>query len=257
MIRDRVRQGLRAGGFAGATATMTAMCAAHVAASPPERREEVIAGWVQRWSSTLLRLFAIRTVVHGAAPPPTKKGERGRLIVANHRSAIDIGVMLSTFGGRMVSRADLSQWPVVGAAAKLGGTIFVDRADARSGMVVMRAMQKHLEAGDTVTIFPEGTTFEGDEVRPFHGGAFIAAARARAEVLPVGLAYPSASGAAFVGESFMSHLGRMAMASSPTCVGVAVGAPILAEGKKAAELTKLAEAAVQAAVHEARAACGP
>lgn len=257
MIRDHVRQAYRAGGFAGVTATMTAICAAQAAAAPPDRRDAVIAEWVRRWSSALLRLFSISVAIKGDVPIPTKEPGRGRLIVANHRSAIDIGVMLSTFGGRMVSRADLGSWPVVGKAAKLGGTIFVDRADARSGMVVMRTMQKCLQAGDTVTIFPEGTTFLGDEVRPFHGGAFIAAARADVEVLPVGLAYPAASDAAFVGESFLSHLGRMAKTSRPTRVGVAVGAPIQTKGRKAAELTRLAQAAVQAAVLEAREVAGP
>jgi 1-acyl-sn-glycerol-3-phosphate acyltransferase len=257
MVRDRVRQFARAGGFASATAVMTALCAAHVARSAPEQRDLIIELWVRRWSSALLRLFAISTEIRGSVPPPTRKGDRGRLIVANHRSAIDIGVMLSTFGGRMVSRADLSQWPIVGAAAKLGGTIFVDRADARSGMMTMRLMEKHLKAGETVAIFPEGTTFSGDEVRPFHGGAFIAAARAGVEILPVGLAYPAKSDAQFVNETFMNHLSRMARSGQPTRVGVAVGAPIDARGKKAAQLTALAQAAVVTAVTTARAVIGP
>ena len=114
--------------------------------------------------------------------------------MTNHRSAIDIGVVLATFGGTMVSRADLASWPVVGAAARAVGTVFVDRSSAKSGAATIRAIQKHLEEGQTINLFPEGTTFDGDEVRPFHGGAFVSAVRAEAEVLPVGLAYPRALG---------------------------------------------------------------
>jgi 1-acyl-sn-glycerol-3-phosphate acyltransferase len=258
LIRDRARQVVRAGGFVVATSAYMGLAAVNAKAFPSPHGDVVTELWTRRWAATLLRLFDIRLEIRGSVPPPTKKGrDRGRLIVANHRSAIDIGVMLATFGGRLVSRADLSGWPVIGAAARMAGTIFVDRQDARSGMITMRLMEKHLKDGDTVTIFPEGTTFPGDEVRPFHGGAFISAARASAEILPVGLAYPEKSDAAFVNETFMSHLNRMSMAPNATRVGVAVGPAIQTLGRKATELTRLAHAAVVEQVAVARELAGP
>lgn len=257
MIRDRARQALRASGLVMATGTYMGLAALNSKAFPAPHRDVVTELWAQRWARMLLRLFDIHLDIRGAIPRPTKKGERGRLIVANHRSAIDIGVMLATFGGRLVSRADLSSWPVIGAAARMAGTIFVDRQDARSGMITMRLMEKHLKEGDTVSIFPEGTTFLGDEIRPFHGGAFIAAARANAEILPVGIAYPEKSDAAFVNETFMSHLNRMSRAANPTRVGVAVGPAIEPLGRKAAELTRVSQAAVTEQVRIAREVCGP
>ena len=78
----------------------------------------------------LLTLFAVTVDLRGqVAPAP----DRGRLVVANHRSTIDIAILLRAFGGRMVSREDLSGWPLLGAAARSVGTIFVDRDDAMSG----------------------------------------------------------------------------------------------------------------------------
>jgi lyso-ornithine lipid O-acyltransferase len=254
--RDRARQAARAGGFALATAAMLPLFVTHHRRAPETDRDLVRELWVRRWASSLLRLFAIDVVIGGGAvPPPTKRGDRGRLIVTNHRSAIDIGVVLATFGGTMVSRADLATWPLVGAAARSVGTVFVDRASAKSGASTIRAIQRHLEDGQTITLFPEGTTYAGDEVRPFHGGAFIAAARAGAEVLPVGLAYPAASGAAFLDESFVAHLGRMAR-SAGTRMAIAVGAP-LPSGLRAAALTEQAHAAVSRLVRDARALAGP
>ena len=38
-------------------------------------------------------------------------------------------------------------------------------------------------------LYPEGTTYSGDEVRPFRAGAFLAAQRTGAEIVPVGIAY--------------------------------------------------------------------
>jgi 1-acyl-sn-glycerol-3-phosphate acyltransferase len=155
-----------------------------------------------------------------------------------------------------VSRADVAGWPIVGTAARAVGTVFVDRSSAESGAATIRVIQKHLEAGRTIALFPEGTTFDGDEVRPFRGGAFIAAARAGAEILPVGLAYPRASGAAYVGETFPRHLARLAT-SRATRMVVAVGAPFVARrGTRARDLTEQARAQVAAAVGRARARCG-
>ncbi|MBX3200016.1 MAG: 1-acyl-sn-glycerol-3-phosphate acyltransferase [Labilithrix sp.] len=256
VIRDRARQVYRAGGFLAATSAMLPLYLARHGSAAEADKDAVRDRWVKRWARGLLRLFAIDVVVAGTVPPATRRGERGRLIVTNHRSAIDIGVLLATFGGTMVSRADLATWPVVGAAARSVGTVFVDRSSAKSGAATIRAIQRALEGGQTITIFPEGTTFGGDEVRPFHGGAFIAAARAGAEILPVGLAYPASSGAAFLDETFLAHLGRMAK-SDATRMGIAVGAPIAAKGVGARELTQRAHADVRSLVVEARALVGP
>jgi 1-acyl-sn-glycerol-3-phosphate acyltransferase len=257
-MRQKLRQAFRASGFVGLTAGMLPLYLAHYNKVGDEQKDTVRDLWVRRWARGLLSLFRIDMVVLGSVPPPTRtrRGERGRLIVSNHRSAADIGVLLATFGGTMVSRADLANWPVVGAAARSVGTVFVDRANAESGAATIRAIQHRLEDGATIILFPEGTTYEGDEVRPFFGGAFIAATRAGAEVLPVGLAYPKASGAAFVNETFPQHLARMAKSDGARMV-VTVGAPIdVAKGSRAGPLTKRAHADVSALVAKARASCG-
>lgn len=256
-VTERARQAARASGFLGLTALMLPPFLARMAATSEADRDAVRDAWVGRWARGLLRLFAIEVVIDGVVPAPTQGHGRGRVVVSNHRSAIDIGVVLSTFGGTMVSRADLATWPVLGAAARAVGTVFVDRASAKSGAATIRSMQKLLEEGQTINLFPEGTTFEGDEVRPFHGGAFVSAVRAEAEILPVGIAYPSASGAAFIDETFPSHLARMAK-SGATRMVVSVGTPFVArKSDRATDLTKRAHAEVQALVHRARERCGP
>jgi 1-acyl-sn-glycerol-3-phosphate acyltransferase len=246
------RRAVRAGGFAAITAAMLPPFVARLALARDEDRAGVRDRWVQRWSDALLALFSIGVL---APSPPRRERGRGRLVVANHRSTIDIAVLLRTFGGRMVSRADLSGWPLVGAAARSVGTIFVDRGSAMSGAKTIRLIRDALQGGDTVCLFPEGTTFEGDVVHPFHAGAFVSALRTRAEIVPVGLAYERGSGAAFVGEPFLKHLERMAGAE-PSRVVACVGEPfIVGEHARAAEICDRTHAAVQALVNEARALC--
>jgi 1-acyl-sn-glycerol-3-phosphate acyltransferase len=193
-------------------------------------------------------MFGVTAVTLGAMPA---RG-RGRLVVANHRSTADILVLLRAFGGHMVSRGDLTRWPLVGAAARAVGTLFVERSNAVSGAQAVRAIRDRLAEGHTVIVFPEGTTFPDDEVRPFHTGAFIGAVRGGAEILPVGLAYGKGSGAAFVNESFPAHLARMA-AARPSKVVMCVGEPLaVPEDARAAPLRDLAHAEVQRLVRDAR-----
>lgn len=214
-------------------------------------RERVRDEWTRRWSRALLELFSISRKIEGISHPST----RGRLVVANHRSTIDIGILLETFGGRLVSRADLATWPVIGIAARKSGTIFVDRSSKSSGASVVRAMTTSLERGDTICVFPEGTTFADDEVRSFHPGGFTAAIRAHAEIIPVGIVYDHGSEAAFLDEPFVAHLARLAGAKRSR-VRVVIGDPIEARGDSRS-LAIEAHDAVQTLVNRGRALFEP
>jgi 1-acyl-sn-glycerol-3-phosphate acyltransferase len=231
-VSGTLRKAARAGGFVGVTGAMLPAFYLRQKLTKKDDEREVRDRWVSRWSGALLSLFSIRCTIDGDIPPLST--ERGRLVVVNHRSAVDIGILLHAFGGKMLSRADIARWPVIGPAAKIVGTIFVDRGSSQSGVVAIRKIEGELKRGETVNMFPEGTTFDGDVVRPFQRGGFVAARAARAEILPVGLAYEKGSGAAFFNETFMSHLGRMSAAAQPTRVVMAIGAPFIATDPSAA-----------------------
>jgi 1-acyl-sn-glycerol-3-phosphate acyltransferase len=249
-LRRELRRIRRIAGFGGLTGAMLPAFVAHKALAGEDARDAVRERWVRRWSSSLLDLFGVRVVVDGVAPPASPG--RGRLVVANHRSTADILVLLRSFGGHMVSRADLAHWPLVGPAARAVGTLFVDRADAVSGATALRTLRTRLAHGSTLIAFPEGTTFAEDVVQPFYSGCFIAAARAGAEIVPAGLAYATGSGAAFVNESFPAHLARMA-AAPPSRAALCIGQPIaLDAGAKPAQVRDAAHDAVQALVTRAR-----
>ena len=256
-MNKQVRKVGRTAGFVGLTAAMLPGMLGHVAASSDDRRELIRDRWTRKWAKTLLSLFGIEVVIDGNVPPSTLGSGRGRLVVSNHRSALDIGIILSNFGGTMVSRGDLAKWPLLGAAARSVGTVFVNRGNAESGAATMRSIQRELESGRTIGIFPEGTTFDGDEVRPFHAGAFVSAVRAEAEIVPIGVAYPKTSAAAFFNETFLSHLDRLSK-GDPTRMVVCVGEPfVVRRGMKAREVTDRTYEAVKALVGRARERCGP
>jgi 1-acyl-sn-glycerol-3-phosphate acyltransferase len=242
-----VRTG-RIAGFGALTSTMLSAFLVRRSVVPTADRDLLRERWLGVWCAAMLRMFGVRVIVRGDLPA---RG-RGHLVVANHRSTADILLLLRTFGGRMVSRADLARWPLIGFGARVVGTVFVERADAASGATAVRAMRSRLAEGSPVIVFPEGTTFPDDDVRPFRSGGFVAALHAHADVVPVGIAYASGSGAAFVGESFPAHLARVA-AARPSRVVACIG-PVLtpADGERPASLRDRAHAEVQRLVREAR-----
>ncbi len=245
-----LRRVLRTTGFVGVTLSMLPLYVARDTMSLEANKRALRDRWTGRWSRALLEIFGVeRTVAKGGVTRSTG----GRLVVANHRSTIDVALLLETFGGHVMSRSDLSKWPVVGVAARRTGTIFVDRSSRTSGARALREVAAVLEKGGTVSVFPEGTTFPDDDVRPFHRAVFTAAARGRAEIVPVGIAYEKGSAAIFFDETFLTHLERMAGAPH-TRVAIAIGDPITTAGEKPEALAAKAHASVQKLVAIARAA---
>jgi 1-acyl-sn-glycerol-3-phosphate acyltransferase len=166
---------------------------------------QVTQRWTKVWARGLVNLFGVEPIVIGQLPEPAKGP---RLIVSNHRSPMDIALLLGYCGGHFLSRGDLADWPILGIAARTVDTIFVDRRDAHSGIAAIKKMRRYLGNSRTVLVFPEGTTFAGDEVRPFHAGAFTAVRGLNVELLPVGIAYRP--GSEFFGETFIGYINRVA-----------------------------------------------
>jgi 1-acyl-sn-glycerol-3-phosphate acyltransferase len=227
-----LRQGLRGAGFVALTLACGTGVFVGVTLAPGDvEKSRARDRWSGGWSQALLGLFHIEVVVDGEPGIPGVGRGRGRVIVSNHRSIIDIAILLSLFGGALVSRGDLEGWPIIGPAARSAGTIFVDRGSKKSGARAIDAMVERLRAHDTICLFPEGTTYVDDEVRPFKPGACVAATRADVPVIPVALAYPLDSGAAFGGETFAAHLARLA-ATRRTRVRVSIGSPLEKEASE-------------------------
>ena len=219
----------------------------HQRMAGPEGAQPVFQGWMQAWADGLLRIFGMHVTLVNA-PPIAADGPR--LVVANHRSPIDILVMLRHFGGVVLSRADLQHWPVLGLAAQRAETIFVDREDTKSGITAIRTIRSRLQQGRTVIVFPEGKTCIGDHVLPFQGGAFTAARGLPVEVVPVGIAYEP--GAEFWNETFMHHMQRVA-GRPHTRLAVAFGTPQPIAGHRTA-IAHAMHDQVQDLVLQARAA---
>lgn len=139
---------------------------------------------IQAWSSEMLGRLGIKLVVRGQ---PARTGPM--MLVANHISWLDITSLHAARYCRFVSKADVRQWPVIGALAAGVGTLFIERESRRDAMRVVQHMAESLRAGDVLAVFPEGTTSDGLSLLPFHANLFQAAISADAPVQPVAMQF--------------------------------------------------------------------
>jgi 1-acyl-sn-glycerol-3-phosphate acyltransferase len=222
-----LRVAARSAGFVGLTLSLLACLEADLRKSPASQQQALIYKWMGRYGKALLRLYGLMVTTSGLRAgasglyPGTDGRGLGRIFIMNHRSMLDIFVDLAFIEANIVSRADLSRWPVIGLAARKVGTLFVDRSSKQSSAAVITAMCSAIKQGRGVLVYPEGTTFAGDEVRPFRPGAFITAARTGAEIVPLGIAY-GGLGTAYVDEPFPVHYRRVT-GSPETKIGLAFG----------------------------------
>jgi len=252
---EQLRLAARTSAVVGATFAYLGGCNTESLLSKAQRNR-VLDKWVPRWARKVLRIYNFQLdaegphVGAGGSYPGVAPNGVGRVFIMNHRSGVDIPITFAVAEARLVSRHDLARWPLVGGGARQIGTLFVDRSSLRSSASVLKEMVRALERGIGVALYPEGTAFAGDEVRAFRLGAFKAAQRTGAEIIPMGIAY--ADQAAYYGdESFMNHMQRVA--SMPRLrAALVVGDAIRTQGETIVELRRQAHGSLQTLVERSR-----
>jgi 1-acyl-sn-glycerol-3-phosphate acyltransferase len=148
-----------------------------------------------RWYHRLcLRLLGVRLEVHGECVET-----RPTLYVANHSSYFDISIYGALLPASFIAKAEVARWPFFGWLAKLQRSVFIDRAQ-RNTRDHLRAIDARLKAGDSLILFPEGTSDDGNQVLPFRSSLLAVAELAvdgkPLTVQPVSLAYARLDGIA-------------------------------------------------------------
>ncbi len=139
---------------------------------------------VQWWAMKTLRLMGITLRVEGAPVAGAV------LLVANHISWLDIMALHAVCPhARFVSKADVKSWPLMRHLVDAAGTLYLERERKRDALRVVHAMAEALKAGDTVAIFPEGTTSDGQGLLPFHANLLQAAIATQTPVQPVAIRF--------------------------------------------------------------------
>jgi 1-acyl-sn-glycerol-3-phosphate acyltransferase len=164
-----------------------------------------VIGW---WMRRLCGVLRMRVIVHGRpVPSPT-------LFAANHISWLDIIAIMSVLPTGFVAKASVRQWPFVGWLAAACGTRFLERGKVSVLHGTLAALETALGEGQSVAVFPEGTTTSGESVGTFRPALLDVVGRAHTALQPLALAYRRNSErdriAPFVGDdAFVPHLLRL------------------------------------------------
>jgi lyso-ornithine lipid O-acyltransferase len=135
------------------------------------------------------RILGFKVEVAGTLP---KQG--ATLIVSNHVSWIDIVVLSSLAPLSFVAKREVGTWPFFGWLAKLQRTVFVDRERRHSTQQSRNELDVRLAQGDTLVLFPEGTSHDGSSILPFKSSFFAAGLGAGVSVVPATVAYVAQRG---------------------------------------------------------------
>jgi 1-acyl-sn-glycerol-3-phosphate acyltransferase len=138
--------------------------------------------FVRRYCVVLGRLLGMRVQTRGSVL------EGSALRVCNHISWTDIPALGACVPLRFLAKREVIYWPLIGWIARHVGTLFVRRGKGDSARM-RQTLATALEGGDSILIFPEGTTTAGESVKPFHPRLLGAAILAERPVQAMTIAY--------------------------------------------------------------------
>lgn len=138
--------------------------------------------YAQKVGSWVIRLFLFITVtVKGKIDPDVQ------MLVLNHQSDVDIGVMetITKKDLAWVAKKELFNVPFFGLMLKLPKDIAVERESKQALIKLLKDAKNRLDDGRVITIFPEGTRSSGKKMLPFKAGAKMLANKYSLRVQPL------------------------------------------------------------------------
>jgi 1-acyl-sn-glycerol-3-phosphate acyltransferase len=208
------------------------------------------------------RILGVRLHIEGAIEPNAPV-----LLVSNHTSWLDIPVLSAVAPVSFVAKAEVSRWPFVSSLARLQRTVFIDRTRRVAVGDTAGEMAERLDQGDTLVLFAEGTSSDGNRVLPFRSALFAAAksggqpdlAKSPVVVQTVALVYARLHGlplsrgdrplVGWYGDMDMQSHAWELLQAGPLDVVVRIGPPVpLHDFRDRKELAERTEAAVREGV---------
>jgi 1-acyl-sn-glycerol-3-phosphate acyltransferase len=141
-------------------------------------------GFARLWARMILGTIGAQISVEGLERIDTSKAH---VYVVNHLSAVDIPVLYVAlpFQFRILAKRELFRYPFMGWHLRRSGQIPVvldnPKASIRSLQLAVNAVKNNM----SLLVFPEGGRSEDGQLQPFMGGAFFAAIRAQADIVPM------------------------------------------------------------------------
>jgi 1-acyl-sn-glycerol-3-phosphate acyltransferase len=111
------------------------------------------------------------------------------LIVSNHISYTDILILASLAPITFVTSVEMKHNSILGFITRLSGCLYTERRSTAGLHDEIESVSNYLKDEINVGIFPEGTSYDGKWLRPFHKSLFQSAVISETPVLPICIKY--------------------------------------------------------------------
>lgn len=119
------------------------------------------------YHKNVCRILGIALKIDGAVV-----ADKPVLLVCNHTSWLDIPVLSALAPVSFIAKLEVGSWPFVSALARLQRSVFVDRTRRQATGDAATEIMSRLKKGDTIVLFAEGTSSDGNRVLPFKTSLF-------------------------------------------------------------------------------------
>jgi len=124
------------------------------------------------------------------------KPEPGRnyLFVGNHLGILDVIIMASIRPTLFVTSVEMQKTPGLGLLCEMGGCLFVERRNRSNIHQEIDEIREALKQSFSITLYPEGTSTNGEKVLPFKKSLLVAAAGTGVPIKPMVINYRQVNG---------------------------------------------------------------
>lgn len=146
--------------------------------------QNIINTEIPKWAKSLLRVAGANVTITGEENLPT---DQTAVYVCNHQSNFDIPLTLTYIGKprAFIAKTELSHIPLLSKWMNEFGCLYVDRKDPKQALKVVISAIKYVKAGNSITVFPEGTRSKSNKMNEFKQGSTRIAIKAGALIVPI------------------------------------------------------------------------
>jgi 1-acyl-sn-glycerol-3-phosphate acyltransferase len=188
--------------------------------------QKIAAKITRFWARNLFRLFFCPIYIEGKE---NLQNTSPMIFVANHASYIDSLLLIGILPSDIVftPKSELLDTPIIRSFVKKLGYLTVYRTDFIKSLEDKNLIEKAIQQGRSIVIFPEATFSYATGLRPFKLGAFTIAADTQTPICPIAI-----QGARSIlrGDSFLPK---------PGIIKITIGKPIVTKGKDWNETIRL------------------
>jgi 1-acyl-sn-glycerol-3-phosphate acyltransferase len=141
------------------------------------------------WTVKALSVFKISVITKNLPP-----ADKNFLYISNHTGMLDILCLVSVCPTLFVTSVEMKNAPLLGLLTEMGGCLYVERRSRDKILTEIVEIRDALKEGNSVTLYPEGTSTNGEGILPFKKTLMTAAAGTGVPIKPMVINFTKVNG---------------------------------------------------------------